>query len=279
MIRHIFNLTKYFISINLLPQPHRSHVSVKISMGNDPPQSGESSTTSSNDIGTFSRRGVLKAAGAAGAGAFTIPAVSARPGDRATDIDVDEFTYVGRTTFAEVGLSHRSEDLVSSSHIDQAPSYVVDSENDRLLFAVLQSRDLAQIHDSGALVRGNRLQSTPVTYNENRTSDTIPVTTNAQYKPYHLADLQDEYDFPAVEITESGDGELRVSPLDSENRPMSVHSLSSTQSDRIELESKAVEQRLPNHMSTQSPQETTVTPVVEVENHGELDVYVGELRW
>jgi len=254
-------------------------VSVKINMVNGPPRSDGSHTTSTNDTGTFSRRGVLKAAGAVGAGAVTIPGVSARPGDRATDIDVDEFTYVGRTTFAEVGLSHRSGDLVSSSHIDQAPSYIVDSENDRLLFAVLQPYDLAQINDSGALIQGNWLQTTPVTYNENRTSDTIPVTTNPQYKPYHLADLQEEYDFPAVEITESGDGELRVSPLDSDNRPMDVHSLSSAQSDRIELESKTVEQRLPNYMSTQSSKETTVTPVVEVENHGELDVYVGEVRW
>lgn len=254
-------------------------MSVKINMVNDPPRSDGSHTTSTNDTGTFSRRGVLKAASAVGAGAVTIPGVSARPGDRATDIDVDEFTYVGRTTFAEVGLSHRGEDLVSSSHIDQAPSYLVDSENDRLLFAVLRPRDLAQVRDSGALVRGNWLQTTPVTYNEDRMSDTIPVTTNAQYKPYQLADLQDEYDFPAVEITESDDGELRVSPLDQDNRPMSVHSLGSAQSDRIELDSKTVEQRLPNHMSTQSPQETTVTPVVEAENHGELDVYVGEVRW
>jgi hypothetical protein len=222
---------------------------------------------------------MLKAAGAASAGAVAIPGVSARPIDRATDIDIDEFTYVGRTTFAEVGLSHRSEDLVSSSHIDQAPSYVVDSENDRLLFALLSSHDLSKIHDRGSLIQGNRLHTTPVTINEQRTSDTIPVTTNAQYKPYQLADLENEYDFPAVEVTESDEGRLRVSPADADNRPMDVHSLSAAQSDRIELEPRTVEQRLPNHMSTQSSQETTVTPVVELENHGELDVYVGELRW
>jgi hypothetical protein len=274
--RHIFNLIKIFISVNLLHQSSHSRVSVKISMGNDPPQSGESTTTSSNDSSTFSRRGVLKAAGA---GALAVPVVSSRPGERVQGIDIDEFTYVGKTTFAEVGLSHRSEDLVSSSHIDQAPSYVVDSENDRLLFALLSTHDLSKIHYRGALIQGNWLHSTPVTINEDRTSDTIPVTTNAQYKPYQLADLRSEYDFPAVEITESNGGELRVSPLDSDNRPTDVRSLSSTQSDRIELESKTVEQRLPNHMSTQSPQETTVTPVVEVENHGELDVYVGEVRW
>ena len=248
-------------------------------MGNDPPRSSESRRSSSSASGRLSRRGVLKTASAASAGAFAIPSVTARPHDRATGIDVDDFTFVGRTTFAEMGLSHRSENLVATSHVDQAPSYLVDAENERLLFALLSGHDLSKIYDRGALIQGNWLHTTPVTINEERTGETIPVTTNAQYKPYQLADLEDEYDFPAVKITESDEGELRVSPADAGNRPMDVHSLNSAQSDRIELESKTVGQRLPNHVSTQSSKETTVTPVVEVKNHGKLDVYVGEVRW
>lgn len=211
------------------------------------------------------RRDVLKATGATGLGYMGMSAP-------AKAFDSEDTTHLGSTVFLQSLVHYEIKNVETNNHIDQISFFIIDQDRDRLHLPVISKEHASLFEDEEGVVATPSLQSTSEKFGIERTTKTLTVQKTAYHKPQITISLDHPIGAPTLGFThkagnkvdlETESGKTEVSPGDTTN---------------VQLPSRSIGIADKNRPIDDGGPSRQATPIVTLENHGELDVYATEIR-
>lgn len=211
------------------------------------------------------RREVLKATGATGLGYIGMSAP-------ATALPIDEATHLGSTVFTQALVHYEVSNIEINNHIDQLAFFSLDQDQDRLHIPVISSSDADIFANEDGVVATPSPLPMSERYGVGKTTQSLTVKKTAYHKPQNTIQLAHPIDVPTMEFNLNSGNNVSLE-LDSGRTDVPTGSTA-----KVEGPSQQVEVADVNRPATDEGPIRQATPIVTVENHGELDVYATKMR-
>lgn len=211
------------------------------------------------------RREVLKATGATGLGYIGMSAPAGA-------LPIDEATRLGSTVFTQALVHYEVNNIEINSHIDQLAFFSIERDRNRLHIPVISSSD-ADIfaNENGVIATPSPLPMSE-RYGVGKTTQTLTVEKTAYHKPQNTIQLANPIDVPTMEFNLNSGNTVSLE-IDSGRTDVPTGSTA-----KVKAPSRQVEIADENRPANDEGPTRQASPIVTVENHGELDVYATEMR-
>jgi hypothetical protein len=215
--------------------------------------------------GRIERRTILKSTGAAAfagvtAGAGTASARLAAPAD-----------HVGATTVLDVSVEHADVPDMSTNRRTPLSFSTVHRSTGQFVRGLATDDHARTLRENEAVAVADGYRGLPATLFEDRTTTELVVETNSRLQTVETLPLRRRYTTPSVTV-EPADGAAVTVAADGRTATVAPQSTG-----RLALDEREIAYTRPGHLTGDGAaraETATVTPVVNVQNHGRLDAYV-----